>query len=120
MKRLRGGQPTGTIPPKSGWTLYFEIFVTYVMFPVILIRITMDFLQGSTVMAVTLLSSLLICIFIVYVTTLGVAYINKAEGYTILKVILGIIMLYNSQLFFSATFGILTIFILSLIRILPL
>lgn len=112
MKRLRGGQSTGTVPSKGAWGL--NQIVMGVMFLVIFSGITLDFIYGNTIIAGILLFIVLFFMFILYLTTLGTEYINNPNGYTIVKLILGIIMVFNTPAIFISSIGLIIIFCIAL------
>ena len=107
MKRLHGGQTTG-------WQDIIDIFFKYVMLPVICIGIIKYFITGNPGGGGALLFFLLFFLFILYLTTLGADYINNPNGYTIVKVILGVVMIFNSGAIFISVIGLLMLFSISL------
>jgi hypothetical protein len=117
MKRLRGGQSTGTIPSKGAMSL-MEVFLKYVMFPIIFIGILRNFITGNTVVGGILLFITLFFMFILYLTTLGADYINNPNGYTVIKAILGVLMIFNSGAIFISSLGLIIIFCIALIGLL--
>lgn len=112
-KRLRGGQSTGTIPSKGTMGL-MEIFLKFVMFPVIFIGILRDFITGNIIVGGILLFIVLLFMFILYLTTLGTEYINNPNGYTVIKAILGVLMIFNSGAILISSVGLIIIFCIAL------
>jgi hypothetical protein len=110
-KRLRGGQSTGA-------ESLFEIFFKYVMIPVIFIGIIYNFVTGNAGSGGALLFLTLFFIFILYLTTLGADYIKNPNGNTVIKAILGVLMIYNTGAIFVSTIGVLIIFLIALTGIL--
>ena len=113
IKRLRGGQSTGTIPSKAAMGL-MEMFLKFVMFPVIFIGIIRDFVTGNTIVGGILLFIVLFFMFILYLTTLGAEYINNPNGYTVIKAILGVLMIFNSGAILISSIGLIIIFCIAL------
>ncbi len=112
-KRLRGGQSTESIPSKNAEALWVKFF-KYGMLPIIFIGIIKDFATGNVVSGGVLLFFTMLLLFIVYLTTLGVEYINNPNGYTIIKAILGIVMLFNAPALFFSGLGLVIIFCIAL------
>ena len=107
-KRLRGGQSNNFYHDIT------EIFIKYIMLPIICIGIIKDFATGKAEVGGVLLFFLLFFMFILYLTTLGADYINNPNGYTIIKVILGVLMLFNTGAIFMSVIGLLVILLIVL------
>ncbi len=125
-KRLRGGQTnTTTIPQRNTVSLtnpgsltnggsLFEGIFKYVLVPIIVIGIVKDFITGNAGSGGALLFFFLFFMFILYLTTLGVDYINNPNGYSIIKVILGVLMLFNTGAIFVSVIGLIVILLIVL------
>jgi hypothetical protein len=110
MKLLRGGQASTSAAPASNKMGILEMFVKFVMLPVIFFGIIRDFINGNTITGGILLFFVILLLFILYLTTLGAEYINNPNGYTLVKIILGVIMIFNTPAIFVSALGLLIIF----------
>ena len=116
VKRLRGGQAnTSTIPSKKATDL-LEYFLKF-MFFVISIGIIKDFATGNALVGGILLFFTLFCMFILYLTTLGTDYIKDPNGNSIIKIILGVVMIFNYPAIITSFLGLGFIFCFVLVSL---